>query len=261
MKYIIAITTTSISGENETTITTTEAKNMREAYSIARKDAKKHDGVHVCPSITDDNGNVDYDGLIAGALMVARCTTANMIKREGGKLQDRLYREVRRKKIDDHDVKDIISEAKTELFCSIKNGKSVEEAYDASFKAVNKHLRAAKQINLSKTAMRTPFIEDIDGDIIPVNNEISRIIKKGERYYPTAGAPLDEAEKKARKREMLLSIIPTLTPTQRTVWEYLAKGYSNHQISSAMGRDRKTVIEHIRKIQAKAKEMYPDYKP
>lgn len=236
----------------------TTADGAKQAHEHGAQFAtNKGDTIRVYATTQDEHGAPITDGIQAGALTVVKRTTANMITREGGDLQYKLYNECRRPNTDDPDTQDCISVATLALYEAIADGEPIDEQYHRAYLALNKYLRANKQINLSATAMRTIYIEDINGDIINVYGEVNRILAPGERY-----TPIDEDENTAditaEHRRIIHTITATLTPTQIKVLSYMARGYSNHQIADAMHRDRKTIIEHIRKIQAKAQDLFPN---
>ena len=254
MLYTIIIT----HADGTQTATHTTADGAKQAHEHGAQIAtSKGDQIRVYATTQDEHGNPIVDGIRAGALTVIKRTTANMVMREGGDLQYKLYNECRRPHTDDPDTLDCISVATLALFEGIADGDPIDEQYHRAYLALNKHLRANKQINLSATAMRTIYIEDINGDIINVYGEVNRILAPGERY-----TPIDEdentADTTAEQRRIIHTITATLTPTQIKVLSYMARGYSNHQIADAMHRDRKTIIEHIRKIQAKAQDLFPN---
>lgn len=247
--FIITKTDGTIVTRNQTADTMKQAHQHSETLRTIETD-----NIKVYATIVDENGEINVNGLQSGALTIVKRTTANMICREGGDIQYRLYNECRRPQIDDPDVQDMLSVATLELLQANAEGATIDEQYHRAYLAVNKHLRASKQINLSATAMRTVYIEDINGEIISVNGEINRILAPDERYTPEIDDTPDITTTEAQRRA-IKAITATLTPTQINVLRYMAKGYSNHQIAEVMHRDRKTVIEHIRKIQAKAKDI------
>lgn len=163
----------------------TQADNAKQAHEYAEtKRTADTDTIRTYATTQDENGAILIDGVQAGALTVCRRTTANMIAREGGNLQYKLYNAVRNPVTDDPDALDCISVAQLALLDAIADGEPIEEQYHRAYLALNKHLRANRQLNLSATAMRTIYIEDINGDIISVNGEINRILATNERYIP-----------------------------------------------------------------------------
>lgn len=237
--------------DGTTTTTTTQATTARDAHQQAT--TTTGDTVRVYPATTDTQGNIIADGVQAGALMVTRRTTANMISREGGDLQYRLYNACRVPGTDDPDILDCISVASLAIVEAISDGEPIAEQYHRAYLALNRHLRSSRQIDLSATAQRTLYIEDINGEIVNVTGEIGRILSPGERYTPTEEGTPNTAQTAAIK-----AITATLTPTQITVLRYLARGWSTRQIAGQMGRHRKTVDEHIVAIRRKAASLYPD---
>lgn len=241
----------------QTTHTIT-ADNTKQAHEQAQATATAGDIVRTYPVTADTNGNIIADGIQVGALTVVKRTTANMVTREGGKIQFKLYNECRRPIIIDHDVLDCISVAQLALLEAIADGADIAEQYHSAYLALNKHLRANRQINLSATAQRTLYIEDIDGDIINVYGAINHIIKADERYTPTAIDENTDPNTLTQYSDIIHAITATLTPTQKTVLKYLARGYSERQTAQAMRRSQPTIHEHITFIRKKAKALYPN---
>lgn len=247
---------TIIISNNETqNIYNVECANAREAHEHASTlTQSKTDTIRTYATTTDASGNILTAGVQAGALTVVKRTTANMIVREGGEIQHRLYNECRKPTITDTDVMDCISVAQLAIIESIMQGEPIDEQYHQAYLALNRYLRSTRNINLSATAMRTVYIEDIDGEIISVNKHINIILKNGERYTPQA----DEDENESELIHIIDEITSTLTPTQINVLSYLARGYSERQIADAMKRSKTTIHEHITFIRKKAVNLYPN---
>ena len=106
---------------------------------------------------------------------IVKRTTANMISREGGDIQYRLYNAIRQPHPTDPDIMDCLGVVNLALW-EYRN-EDTETAYKEAYKALNAHLYESRQIRLSVTAMRTVYIEDIDGDIINVNKGINAILE------------------------------------------------------------------------------------
>lgn len=255
MLYTIIIT--HVDGTQTTKHTTADGAKQAHEHG-AQFATNKGDTIRVYATTQDEHGAPITDGIQAGALTVVKRTTANMITREGGDLQYKLYNECRRTHTDDPNIQDCISVATLALYEAIVDGDPIDKQYHRAYIALNKHLRANKQINLTATAMRTIYIEDIDGNIINVYGEVNRILAPSERYTPIDSEDTGDPNTTAEQRRIIHTITATLTPTQIKVLSYIARGYSNHQIADAMHRDRKTIIEHIRKIQAKAQDLFPN---
>lgn len=254
MKYTIIIT----HADGTTTTHAVQADNASTAHKQAEALTIEGDTIRTYATIAENpNDEINVDELQAGALTIVKRTTANMICREGGDIQYRLYNECRKPHIDDPDVDDMLSVAMLALIEAVREGEPIDEQYHRAYLAVNKHLRASKQINLSATAMRTVYIEDINGEIISVNGEINRILAPDERYTPdiddTTAPEITNAQRQAIK-----AITATLTPTQINVLRYMAKGYSLRQIAEKTKRTAPTIQVHINKIREKARTLYPE---
>ena len=257
LQYTIIIAHTNGS---QTTIHT-QADNASHAHTLGLNECKKGDVLRVYATTTGDQGEILIDEVQAGALTVVKRTTANMISREGGDLQYRLYNECRRSEITDPDVLDCLSVAQLAIIEAIANGENIADQYHNAYLALNKHLRDNRQINLSVTAQRTVYIEDVDGEIISVNGTINRILSPSECYSPVSDE-IDSPDNTVTHNAIIKEIIATLTPTQIRVLKYLAKGYSQRQIASVTKRSVSTINEHIKLIRKKAIALYPDgYNP
>lgn len=266
MKYVSIIT----NANNTTTTIYTTAPDIK----TARKDSLPYttEGVtlRVYPLTTGlieviiDGKKAKKNGILtaeltAGALMVVKRTTANMIAREGGSLQYQLYNACRLplSEIDDPNVLDCISVARLALIEGVKNGDPIDQQYHRAYLSLNKYLRDNKQINLSATAQRTLYIEDINGDIVNISSGINAIINLKE-YAPTAINFEIDRDKLTYYSEIIIAISKALTPTQRKVLIFLAKGYSERKIAEVMHRGKTTIHEHITIIRKKAADLYPN---
>lgn len=257
LQYTIIITHTNGS---QTTIYT-PADNASHAHIIGLYYCKKGDTLRVYATTATADGEILIDGVQAGSLTVVKRTTANMVSREGGDLQYRLYNECRRSEITDPDVLDCLSVAQLAIIEAIANGENIADQYHKAYLALNKYLRDNRQINLSVTAQRTVYIEDVDGEIVSVNGKINRILSPSERYSPISDE-IDDPTHTDSYNAIIKEITSTLTPTQIRVLKYLAKGYSQRQIASVTKRSVSTINEHIKLIRKKAIALYPDgYKP
>lgn len=218
-------------------------------------DSKKEVKITVYAKITNDENEIDVDALNQAALTVIKRTTARMIDQEGGKLQYQLYNACRVKTITDENVLDMISHVQLSFCESIDSGEPIENQYKNAYRDLNSYLYENKQINLSVTAQRTVYIEDIKGDIISVNRQISKIINTNDKYIPTVEEDTDSIQ--VITDEIINSITALLTPTQKTVLKYMTYNYSIRQIAEHMNRKAPTIQVHINKIREKAKTLYP----
>lgn len=227
-----------------------EAKDFNSAHIYGKTLAPQ---VKVYPATTNQYGEIITSNLQEGALMVVRRTTANMIRREGHPSQFRLYNECRRDKITDHDVLDLIEAASEALIDAVRRKLEIEEQYHMAYLNVNHELYANHLIGVSASGERLIYIEDIDGDVVNVTKEISRIISPAERYYP-----LEISEKCMANEqigELLHDILSMLTVTEAKILKYAAYGFSIRQIGDELNRSAATVQYHINKIRTKAREV------
>lgn len=252
MQYTIMITRK----DGSQTTLLTEADNASHAHTLGLNECKKGDVLRVYATTTGDQGEILIDGVQAGALTVVKRTTANMISREGEDLQYRLYNECRRSEITDPDVKDCLSVAQLAIIEAIANGESIADQYHNAYLALNKHLRDNRQINLSVTAQRTVYIEDVDGEIISVNSKIARILSAGEKYTHLDDQLMDH-DTADRLGAALTGAAMTLTPRQTQITKYVAMGYSKDQIAKKFNyKNNSTVVDHLSLIRKKYLEYF-----
>lgn len=189
------------------------------------------------------------------SIEIVKRTTANMISREGGEIQYRLYNAIRQPHPTDPDIMDCIGVVTLALWEYRQEDE--QTAYGEAYRALNKHLYDSRQIRLSVTAMRTVFIEDIDGDIINVNKGINAIIKASE---PLPNIE-DEDEQTAYSdtlTNIIIDILKDLTPVQKRVIKLIADGNSERQTAEKMNREKKTIHEHKQRAVKKALAKYPN---
>lgn len=215
--------------------------------------------VRVYPCTLDTNGYINEDGVMFGALMVARRTAANALRRTGGsETQRRIDRElsaiaarckgmsaIRMAEILSEyssDTQDFVDIAATGLIDAIDVTSNIEEQYHAAFLALNKHVhreRAATEYELS-----TEFICDGGGDIVSINAAISSIIRGGEKWIPSSGSNMDAATA-ARLGNAIHKALMGVRPAQRDIARMLAQGYSQRQIAEKTDRGLATINRNI----------------
>ena len=225
----------------------TVADSIQTAYKIANHPLFKQTDEIARVYCTLENA----DSIQQAALQIVKRTTANMISKGGGDIQYRLYNGCRVAHIDDPDVLDCISV--TTLALIENNNGDIDNTYRQAYLALNRHLYASRQIYLSVTAMRTIYIEDIDGDIVNVTKGINTIIKQGQGIYISDDTDDDTDE----LTDVIIDIVKDFTPTQKRILKYLAQGYSISQVADKMNRHRKTIYEHRDAIQRKALAKFP----
>lgn len=229
------------------------------AHAMAARHRENDEKVKVYPLLIDENG-LRCEGLDEGSRIVVRRTTANAVRREGSNFQWMLYREARLAAIDDPDVKDLISVSRLALLESALDGRSICDCYAFAYREVNRYLRSISGINLSVTARRTVYLEDVEGDIIAVNNEIARILREDEKYTPNATDFVDEVERR-EKIAAVKAITAHLTPIQVSICGFLAKGLTLRAIAAELGCTAPTIQVHINKIRKVGLKLYPDRLP
>ena len=195
------------------------------------------------------------EAIIEASTEIVKRTTANMISREGGEIQYRLYNAIRQPHPTDPDIMDCLSVVNLALWENRQE--ETETAYRTAYHALNKHLYDSRQIKLSVTAMRTIYIEDIDGEIISVNKGINAIIKASDPL-PNIEDATDTDEKADTITALLLDILKDYTPIQKRVIKLVAEGLSERQIADKMNRTKTTIHEHKTNAQKKAFKKYPN---
>lgn len=127
-----------------------------------------------------------------------------------------------------------------------------KDVIHAGYKALNNYCQSIRGINSRiDTAHKTIYIEDItrSGDIVNVAGEINRTIKYGEKLQAVDtltgvcyNIPLIN--------HMLISVLPTLTPTQMKILKLMCLNYSADNINDKQGYNRKnkTAQKHIRAV-------------
>lgn len=238
MKYK-TIYTNKTSKEDTRTIMLT-ADNIRQARETANNADNLQPGEYCKVYCVLDTP----EAITEAATEIVKRTTANMISREGGEIQYRLYNAIRTPHPTDPDIMDCLGVVNLALWEN--KDEETETAYKIAYKALNAHLYNSRQIRLSVTAMRTIYIEDIDGDIINVDDNINCILAPHEKYIPNNHNVVTRPEKR-----LLQNIIPLLTPMQLTVLKYLACGYSQRQTAKKLGRNYTTINEHVKLIREK----------
>lgn len=261
MTYVVYYDGTDDEGNDFHEVGEITCTSIKQAYHVAHYDIWMLYGI--LEERADITTRVYYkldtaDGLRAAALSIVKGTTKNMVQREGGSLQERLYRECRRDTVEDHDALDMISVTTLALMENMPSEvEYTDMAYRAAYLELNKYLYASRARSLSVTAMRTVYLDDIDGEIIAVNDAISRIVRKGEfAPLPDISGYTDAVQ--AAQMEAINAIAATLTATQKAVLVYMAKGYSVRQIADAMNRGKSTINEHQMAIRRRANALYPD---
>lgn len=217
------------------------------------------DRVRVFADTTDSAGQMDDNGILESVAIIVRRKTANMLGAEAGTLQYRLWREARNPKSDDPDLLDLRGEAAAALVNAIADGLAIDEQYRAAYRAIDRYLWSSRAVNLNKNAMKTMYLEDVNGELVSVNKQIAAIMRPADRYNPTYDiAKENAAETAGNTAAVLAALAAEMTTIQREIAVYLAKGWSVRQIAAATRRKPSTIQDHINAIRKKARAMFPD---
>ena len=127
-----------------------------------------------------------------------------------------------------------------------------------TFSAINKYLYHLRGINLSCR----PFdysIEQIQENgldiLINVKKGINQIVKDSSITNINDYTNDNDTNDTNKKRQLVIDILKTLTPTQKQVAKLLALGYNHTQIANKLKRTRQTILEHIKLIKNKANKI------
>lgn len=273
MKYTIIITT---ADGKQTTHTTTaqDARTAHEHGAAIAQDATA--SIRVYPTTQDEHGEPIDAGIVRGALMVARRTAANAVRRTGGnETQCRIDKELTAANARCHgaetaerivsviasysaDTQDFFGYAAQGITDGIAAGLDIAEQYHSAFIALNKFVHS--QRSASEHELSTEYIIDGGGDIVAINTAISAIVRGGDKWTPTDGAGMD-AETAARLGAALSAALRLVTPTQRHIAELTARGYSQRQIAEKTGRGVTTIERNLANVRAKVAEYIRENAP
>lgn len=266
MQYTIIITT----ADGKQTTHTTTAHDARTAHEHGATIA--HDtaaSIRVYPTTQDEHGATIAAGIARGALMVARRTAANAVRRTGGnETQCRIDKELTaanarchgaetaRRIIDviadySADTQDFFAIAAAGLADAVADGASIADQYHAAFLALNRHIHT--QRSATAYEISTEFITDGGGDIVAINTAISAIIRGGDKWTPTDGGNMD-ARTAARLGMAITAALRQVSPTQRHIAELLGRGYSQRHIAELLGRGTSTINRNIAIMRGKISE-------
>lgn len=266
MQYTIIITT---ADGKQTTYTTTaaDARIAHEHGAIIANDVTA--SIRVYPTTQDEHGALIDAGVARGALMIARRTAANAVRRTGGnETQCRIDRELTaanarchgaetaRRIIDviagySADTQEFFAIAAAGLTDAIAGGADIAEQYHVAFLALNRHVHAQRAATAYE--LSTEFIIDGGGDIVAINTAISAIIRGGDKWTAVDGGNMDAATA-ARLGAAITAAMRTVSPTQRHIAELLGRGYSQRQIAEKTGRGIATVNRNIAIMRGKISE-------
>jgi len=263
MRYIIIITT----ADGRQTINHIDAQDARTAHEHGAAIAQDASAtIRVYPATQDEHGATIAAGIARGALMVARRTAANAVRRTGGnETQCRIDKELTAANARCHgaetaariievissysaDTQDFFGYAAQGITDGIAAGLDIAEQYHGAFIALNKFVHS--QHSATEHELSTEFIIDGGGDIVAINTAISTIIRGGDKWTPTDGGGMD-AETAARLGAAIAAAMRTVTPTQRKIAELTGRGYSQRQIAEKTGRAVVTVEKNLVNVRAK----------
>lgn len=254
MNYKAIITTTN---EHDTrTITANiNAPSAMDAHTIAAA-MPVPSGDRVINVYPDTN---DVDGVVYGALFVARRTAANSIIRGGNDTQRRIdaeFRAINARCVGgdasrvmrvireySHDTQDMFDAACLGVCgAHIRNAGNIIEQYHAAFLEMNCYVKSTK--TAANNELSIEYIVSGGGEIVSISTAISTIIYGGDSWTPAACGEMD-VEAAARLGNVLHNAMDNCAGRQREIAEMLAIGYGNADIARKLGINPTTVLRHI----------------
>lgn len=253
MKYLTIKTNKTT---NKTTRRTVQADNIKQARTKAN--ATSNDTLRCYLVVTDSDGSYNADALQQAALTIVKRTTANMVTKQGGRLQYELYNACRVPNIDNTDIDDMLSVAQLALCEAVADGKDTPQQYAYAYQKLNDYLYSVGKVKTTSQRARTQNLESLGYDIaVDIDGNINRVLDiADDNYYYNADNTDDIITDDIITA--LQSIFDILSPTQQKVYKYLANGMSMSQIADIMGRTKATTQTQIVRIRAKATMLYPD---
>lgn len=254
MKY--AIITTKADGQQTANII--DVATAMQAYHTTRTASGAT--LRVYPITTDAAGMIDADGVARGALLVARCTARNGIRRTGGNdTQRRIDNDLRRVNAramrgggahqiasyiadTSADAQDYYSIAQCAIVAAVLSGQDIMQQYAAAYAALNNHVmqqRAASHYEIS-----TEFLRDNNDDLIAINRVIASIMRGDNRYAPIGNGTMSTATTR-RLGYAIHCAMAYVTPIQRDIINYVTCGYSQRDIAVKLHRSVTTINRHI----------------
>ena len=254
MKYIAIITTTN-DHDTRTIFARINAPSAMDAHTIAAA-MPVPSGDRVINVYPDTN---DVDGVVYGALFVARRTAANAIIRGGNDTQRRIDAEFRAinarcvggdaarvmRVIRDysHDTQDMFDAACLGVCdAHIRNAGNIIEQYHTAFLEMNRFVKSTK--TAANNELSIEYIVSGGGEIVSISTAISTIIYGGDSWTPAACGEMD-VETAARLGNVLHNAMDNCAGRQREIAEMLAIGYGNADIARKLGINPTTVLRHI----------------
>ena len=254
MKYAAIITTTN-DHDTRTIFTHISAPSAMDAHTIAAA-MPVPSGDRVINVYPDTN---DVDGVVYGALFVARRTAANAIIRGGNDTQRRIDAEFRAinarcvggdaarvmRVIRDysHDTQDMFDAACLGVCdAHIRNAGNIIEQYHAAFLEMNRYVKSTK--TAANNELSIEYIVSGGGEIVSINTAIASIIYGGDKWTPISGGEMD-ADTAARLGDVLHAALNMCTKKQRKIAEMIAIGYGIADIARKLDVNPSTVSRHI----------------
>lgn len=255
------------------------AINTREAHEKA--DKKDGVSIRVYPTTTDDDGNIITYNVVRGALQVATISAKKTVTRTGGTdTQRRIANELISVNIragaesaeqlgvkyvldmisdTSADTQDIYSCAEEGILTAIRDGADIVEQYRNAYLYINRHIM--KQRGATARECSLEYIQESDGDIVPINAYIARIINGGERYTPFDNGIID-TKTAERLGAVLSNASALLTPRQKDIVKYIGYGYSIADIAERLNiKSKGTISEHLTRIRVKTLEYFTSNAP
>lgn len=180
-----------------------EAHTIAEAaHATATTEAAAH--IRVNMHYLTKTAALDPERLIAAARQVAKKTAANMLQREGTKTQQRIDEAARRRDWNEHDLADLVSEAKEALTAAAALDPATVETYRNRAAALNEAAAALDTVSIYDRAAILAIISRAEAIAPEVVNEAATNRRRAAVYNMEAEAaailqsnPTDPATRRA----------------------------------------------------------------
>lgn len=260
MKYVGIINQTDNLNNLHVSMHNIDADNARQAHATLQtmvNSLYKVVSLRVYPDTSE------VIGLQRGAVLVARRTAINAVKREG--TTEAYIREMQWTAInarlsgcDDasrvnavlgdysHDVQDMYSVSMVGLLEGY--GLPIEDQYGKAYKALNAHLHALKSASTRELSIE--YLRDGNNDLVPLGNAIAYILKGDARWIPAGDDDGDNSDN-LHLDDVISRASAGLSARQQRILRLMVMGYSQRQIADAIGIDVAGVNRNISTIRDK----------
>lgn len=214
-------------------------------------------------------------GIMRGAIIIASRTAENGIMRTGGNAaQQAVAQDLRCIKArvsgcaDAVRIMDIMSSYGADAqeyiaiaYDAIIQARSLDmgimSQYHAGYLWLNKYIKERRQNNKD---ISSEWLRDNGGDLVAMTDIVACIIRGGDRWNPTSGAGMDEAEA-AALGNVIYESISTLTPIQKKVVRLMMREYSGRAIAQKLNVAEATARAHVHAVRLAIAKYIDAYAP